>query len=279
MAGAAAANAGTNASGDDRRWGLALRNQLNVFPAVFFRESESRQGRSFALGYLASGIEPLLVALVLAILFSVLSRNAPYGRSLMLFLATGVFPIYLFIHTSLRMRQSVGLGKRRVRYPLERPLDHVFVNAVLHLMTSSAMAVLFFGGLYLLGVPEALPEKPLVAFEALLTVFLLGLGMGLTNSVIVRILPIWDVFWPVVVRLALHFSGLFYVVAFLPPNVRGYFAYNPLLHGTNWFRHAFYPFYPDLVSNENYVLMWAFSLFTFGLLLEAGTRNFLEAKE
>ena len=268
-----------SSAGDDRRWGVALRNQLNVLPAVFFRESESRQGRSFALGYLASGIEPLMVALVLAILFSVLSRNAPYGRSLMLFLGTGVFPIYLFIHTSLRMRQSVGLGKHRVRYPLERPLDHVLVNSVLHLMTSLVTAILFFAGLYWLGVPEAIPERPIIALEAVLTIFMLGLGMGLTNSVVVRIFPVWDVIWPVVVRLALHFSGLFYVVAFLPPNVRGWFAFNPLLHGTNWFRHAFYPFYPDLVTDEYYVLMWAFGLLTFGLLLEAGTRKFLEARE
>jgi capsular polysaccharide transport system permease protein len=268
-----------SSSGDERRWDLALRNQLNVLPAVLFRESESRRGRSFALGYLASGIEPLLVALVLAILFSVLDRDAPYGRSLMLFLGTGVFPIYLFIHTSLRMRQSVGLGKHRVRYPLERPLDHVLVNSVLHLITSVITAVLFFGGLYVLGVSEAVPEKPLVAIVALLTVFMLGLGMGLTNSVIVRIVPVWDVIWPVVVRLVLHFSGLFYVVAFLPPHIRFWFDFNPLLHGTNWFRHAFYPFYPDLVTDELYVLMIAFGFLTFGLLLEAGTRNFLEARE
>ena len=261
------------------RWTVALRNQLNVLPAIFFREAESRNGRRFAMGYLAAGIEPLTIAVVLAVLFSVLARNPPYGRSIMLFLGTGVFPIYLFFHTAVRMRAPLGAGRHRLRDPLERPLDHIVVLGLLHFVISMMVAVLFFAGLYAVGIKAALPENPIIAFEALSTIFLLGMAMGIVNSVVVRMLPIWDLIWPAIARTALHLSGLFYVVAFMPPKIRWYFELNPLLHGTNWFRHAFYPFYPQIASSSTYVLATAFGLLTFGLLLEAGTRHYLEGTE
>lgn len=267
------------ASPGDRRWDLALRNQWNVLPAIFFRDADSRHGRRFLLGYLASGIEPLSIVLVLGFLFSVLARSTPYGRSLLLFLGTGVFPIYLFIHTSVRMRQSLGIGKHRVRFPIERPLDLVLVHALQHFLMNLLVAALFFSALYALGVNAAMPESPLIAFNALCAIFLFGLAMGIANSVIARMLPIWDLIWPAIARTTLHFSGLYYVAAYLPPTIRWYFQFNPVMYGTNWFRQAFYPFYPDFASDHGVLLMSGLSALTLGLLLEAGTRRYLEAKE
>lgn len=257
----------------------ALRSQVNVFSGLFFREAEMRRGRSFALGYLASGIEPLIIVATIGLLFSVLSRTPPYGKNLMLFLGTGVFPIYLFIHTSMRIRQPLGAGLHRLRYPVEQPLDHIAVHAVLHILSSASMALLFFAGLYWSGVSAARPFDPLLAIEALATIFLLGLAMGLFNSVVARILPLWDVIWPAFARASLHFSGPYFVAAYLPPTIRWYFGLNPVLHGVNWFRHAFYPFYPDQMTSPSYILLFALGMLALGMLLEAGTRRYLEDKE
>jgi capsular polysaccharide transport system permease protein len=261
------------------RWNIALRNQINVLPAIFYRDADSRHGRSFLLGYVASAIEPLSIVLVLGFLFSILARHTPYGRSLLLFLGTGVFPIYLFIHTSVRMRQSLGIGKHRVRFPIERPLDLVFIHAIQHFLMNLVVAALFFWALYSFGIEAALPQDPLMAISALCAIFLFGLAMGIVNSVIARILPIWDLVWPAIARTTLHFSGLYYVAAYLPPSLRWIFAFNPVLHGTNWFRRAFYPFYPQFASDKLVLLMAGLTMLTFGLLLESATRQYLEAKE
>jgi len=257
-----------------------LRNQANVLSALFFREAEMRHGQSFALGYLASAIEPLVIIGTIGLLFSALAHTPPYGDSLWLFLGTGVFPIYLFIHTSLRLRQPLNAGAQRLRFPIERPFDHIAVHSLLHLLSSAFVAILFFGALYYIGgVNSAIPENPLIAIEALAAVLLFGIATGICNAVIARLFPFWDVIWPAIARGALHFSGPYFVAAYLPPDSRWYFGLNPMIHGVDWFRHAFYPFYPNQLDNHLYLLEAAALLLVFGLLLEAGTRRYLEEKD
>lgn len=258
----------------------ALSSQYNVFSALLFREAETRHGQSFALGYIAAGVEPLVIVATIGVLFSALSRTPPYGHSLLLFLGTGVFPIYLFIHTSLRIRQPLNVLAHRNRFPIERPLDHLIVHAVIHIVSSAAVAALFFLGLYWFGgVEAAIPYDPLTAVAALATLFLLGLATGIFNAVLARVVPVWDVVWPAIARASLHFSGPYFVAAYLTPSHRYYFGLNPVMHGVNWFRRAFYPFYPQALTDPLYVLMVALVLFTLGLLFEAGTRRYLEEKE
>ena len=166
----------------DPRGKRALRTQRNVLSALFYREADMRHGRSFALGYIASAIEPLIIVATIGVLFSTLGRTPAYGKNLMLFLATGVFPIYLFIHTSMRLRQALTPGSHRWRYPVEQPLDHVLVHAVLHILSSALVAILFFVGMYYAGVSAAKPWNSIVALEALAVIFLFGAAMGIINS-------------------------------------------------------------------------------------------------
>ncbi|MBX9664029.1 ABC transporter permease [Novosphingobium sp.] len=259
---------------------LALRNQYNVLSALLFREAGMRHGQNFTLGYLASGIEPLVIVATIGLLFSALSRTPPYGSSLLLFIGTGVFPIYLFIHTSLRLRQPLNAVAQRQRFPIERPFDHILVHALLHLVSSAVVAIGFFASLYLFfGVNAAIPGDPVTAIAALLVVLMLGIATGILNSVIARIIPAWDLLWPAIARASLHFSGPYFVAAYLPPDSRWYFALNPVIHGVNWFRHAFYPFYPNQLTDYGYIVTFTVVLLFFGLLLEAGTRRFLEEKD
>ncbi|KPF89071.1 ABC transporter permease [Novosphingobium sp. AAP93] len=259
---------------------LALRTQFNVLSALLFREAGMRNGQNFTLGYLASGFEALVFIATIGLVFSALSRTPPYGSSLLLFIGTGVFPIYLFIHTSLRLRQPWSAVSRRQRFPIERPFDHILVHTVLHLLSSALVAIFFFGGLYMFyGVRAAVPSDPVTAVVSLLVVLMLGVATGICNSVIARIIPVWDLLWPSIARATLHFSGPYFVAAYLSPNVRWYFGLNPVTHGVNWFRHAFYPFYPNELTDHVYIMTFTAVLLFFGLLLEAGTRQYLEEKD
>ena len=260
-------------------WPRALAAQRRVLSALFFREAETRRGRRFAVGYLALGIEPLLVVGTIGLVFEVLGRNAPYGNSLILFIGTGVFPVYLFIHTSMRLRGALAPGSHRKRYPIETSLDHIVAHGLLHVISTLLVAFAFFAGLYLWGVREALPWNPLITLLALSVVFLFGVGAGIINSVVARLFPLWDTMWPAVARGSLHFSAPYFMAAFLPPNIRQYFAMNPVLHAVNWFRSSFYFFYPNQLTNPLYPLAVAITMIVVGLLLEAGTRSYLETKE
>lgn len=263
----------------DGLWTRALRTEMRVLSALVFREAETRRGRRFAMGYLATGIEPLMVVLTIGMVFYTINRQAPYGTSLILFIATGVFPIYLFIHTSMRLRSALAPGSHRKRYPIETSLDHILVHAALHFISIGVVTVLFFAGMYWWGVNDALPWDPLTALMAAAIVFLFGVGAGIINAVIARLFPLWDTLWPALARGSLHFSGPYFVAAYLAPNIRWYFAINPVIHAVNWFRDAFYFFYPNELTEPLYPLTCAIVMIVLGLLLEAGTRSYLEDKE
>jgi capsular polysaccharide transport system permease protein len=98
-------------------------------------------------------------------------------------------------------------------------------------------------------------------------IFIFGLGVGLMNSVIGEYVPIWAGLWSALARGLMHFSAIFFVPDYLPPKLRELFAPNPVLHGVSWFRHAFYPTYPNMTCNHNYLILCALISLPIGLLM------------
>lgn len=270
------------AAGDyDGKAGLlpALRIQWRVLVGLFLREAEARRGRTFALGFAASALEPLIIIGAITTLFYLVNRQAGYGSSMLVFVGTGVFPVYLFIHTSMKIREPMA-GGTVGRFPVETPIDHVIVHAFLHLITSVSVAVLFFGGVYIYAdQPLAIPFDIPNAMAALGAVFLLGLAMGIFNSVLARMIPFWNTAWPGIARAAIHFSGMYFVADYLPPVERKYFALNPILHGVSWFRSAFYPTYPKVLNDHGYILMMSLIAVTLGLLMERQFRRLMAEED
>ncbi|WP_174300272.1 ABC transporter permease [Caulobacter sp. S45] len=262
------AKAGGRPVSSNRTASNAILYQYRVLVALFFREAQVRRGAAFALGYMAAGLEPIIIVVAISLLFTALGRQPGYGISLLVFIGTGVFPIYLFIHTSMRLREPFA-NEGQGRLPIEGTLDHVFVHALLHLLATAVVTTGFFAFLYLvLGQKEALPFDLAEALEALGAIFIFGVAMGMVNSVIARLLPIWNSIWPGVARAAIHFSGMYFIADFLTPDIRRYFAFNPILHGVNWFRTAFYPTYPTNIDNHVYIVLSSGVAITIALLLE-----------
>jgi capsular polysaccharide transport system permease protein len=244
----------------------ALQVQARALAALFLRESLTRRSRALPLG-LTAWVEPFVAVAEITLFFSLIERHPPYGESLLLFVGTGVFPVYMFAHTVRTMRgpmSSSWFG----RLPIETPLDIGTVHAVLQFIGSATVAFVYFLGLYLLGVKAAAPANLWAAIDALLAIFSLGVAVGVFNAMLARFFPLWDTLWPPIARASLHFSGMYYVADYLTPNIRQYFALNPLIHAVNWFRHAFYPFYPSVLDNHVYPLAAAAVTMLLSLCME-----------
>jgi capsular polysaccharide transport system permease protein len=252
----------------------ALRNQMIVLAALILREAEMKNGRAFAFGFVLAMFEPLVIIGAICLLFHLIDRAPIYGSSMVLFVATGVFPVYLFIYTSGRVHEPLQTAHIGC-YPVERPLDGVVAHATLHAVSSSVVAVLFFVVLHACGIDDALPYDYGRAVGALATIYGFGVGMGLVNTVVGRILPVWGSVWPALSRASVHFAGIYYVVDFFPPHIRAYFAANPMLHAVEWFRTAFYPFYPTVTVNPDYLIAGMLISLFVGLCLERACRPLL----
>jgi capsular polysaccharide transport system permease protein len=250
----------------------ALTVQRRVLVALFMREAGMRRGQAYGLGWLLGAVEPLLIIGVVGSLFSITNHAPAYGSNMLLFVGTGVFPMYIFLYTSIRVREPVALAHAG-RYPTELPLDEIAVHAALHLIATMIVAIAFFGGLALLGVHDAIPSDVPTLIASSSTLFAFGVGMGIVNAAIARIIPFWSIAWSALVRILFHFSGLYFVVDYFTPNARWFFEINPLTHGLNWFRHAFYPFYSNAASDSHFVLACALAALFFGLTTERVLRR------
>jgi capsular polysaccharide transport system permease protein len=247
--------------------------QFRVLSALFLREGESRRGKGFAFGFVAAALEPLIIIIAISTLFYLLDRQAGYGASLLVFVGTGVFPVYVFIHTSMRIREPLA-GTEVGRFPVETSLDHVLIHAILHLISTVTVAFLFFGVVfYVFHDRQAIPCDWVNVIGAIGANFMLGVSMGIFNSVIAKLVPFWNTVWPGISRAAIHFSGMYFVADFLPPVHRKFFAINPILHGVSWFRTGFYPTYPRILDNHNFIIMTSAITMTLGLLLERQFRR------
>jgi capsular polysaccharide transport system permease protein len=245
----------------------AAYNQLRVIGALLLREAGMRGGKSLAFGFISDAVEPLMIIAVICFFRWVLGSQAKYGTDVVLFTATGVFPSWTFVRTSVYVSKPVA-HTENPHYPIETNLDRILAAAVLHLINTTLCAMAFFTWLYNgYHDPMAMPYSLWQAIQAMFILFTFGLGVGLTNSVIGEYVPVWSGLWAAVARGLMHFSAIFFVADFLPPNLRALFAPNPVLHGVNWFRHAFYPTYPNVLDNHQYIMVCTLVALPIGLLM------------
>jgi len=221
-------------------------------------------------------LEPvLLIAIMTLGWWFVARRNgSPLGGPPVLYYATGFFSLYFFIYLSNRMRRSIPSSAKR--FPIERRLDHMIVHIVLKTFDYIILGLVLFGAIYVLFTPQAVPHDFLYLIQASACIMMLGFGWGVVNLVMARIWSFWLYLLPAVNRSLMLFSGAIFLVEFLTPTTRHVLSYNPVLHAIAAFRRAFYPNYPNLVLDMNYLFYCAVFALALGLVLERATRR-LEA--
>jgi capsular polysaccharide transport system permease protein len=240
--------------------------QLRVLAAVFSREIDVQSGR-IAFGFVLEILEPLFHIGVICLWHYMLRVQPVYGSSIVLFISTGIYPIFVFVHLSSRVRAtSVSAGHRR--FPIEGPLDFIISGTGMIMFAYVLVGIVLFVGLAIFSTAQAIPFEFSVILESVLALACLGFGIGLCNAVIQRLTPIWHYFWGAIARALILFSGALYVADFLPVHLREVLAWNPVLHAVELFRQGFYPYYPTLIYDGDYMWGCALAPIVVGLCLQ-----------
>jgi capsular polysaccharide transport system permease protein len=103
---------------------------------------------------------------------------------------------------------------------------------------------------------------------------LLGAGLGLINLVIARFAPAWPMIIRIAMRGMLLLSGVIHIPDFFSPGVRAWLAWNPILHGIDWFRLGIYGRYPILLLDQFYLMKCAVILLFIGLVADRATLRY-----
>ncbi|MDT3376751.1 ABC transporter [Labrys neptuniae] len=251
----------------------AFERQRRVISAVMLRNVRTRFF-GHGLGYIVAVGWPISHILLLIAIFSITGRAAPYGESVILFIATGTVPFMVFSYLSRFMMVNLVSTRPLLSLPGVRMLDVLIAGAILEIL-SSAFVIIF---MIILGITfdvPILPQDITTAFCALGASILLGCGMGVINSVIVAAVPMWMTGYSLLIIGVWASSGVVFVADTIPEPYRSMLAYNPALQTVEWMRSAYYTGYGQLVLDKPYTIAVGLVSLVGGLALERVLRNYV----
>ena len=250
---------------------LAFRRYASVIIALLRREEmERRTDPAESLMELA---EPCLLIGVISVAHWMLNHSggSPLGGNPVLFYATGFMGDYFFIYISRTMRAAVDSPNRR--YPVEQRLDHIFVHILVSTADYLVVGTLVFTVIYFEFDTHALPYDISSVLEACISIVMFGFGWGVLNLILRKIWWPWQYLYGPTRRVMMFFSGVFFVLDYLPPTTRYILSLNPMAHTIILLRKGFYVSQPTYVLDTGYMFRCAIVVVIVGLLLERATRR------
>jgi len=250
---------------------------LSVWRALFLREAVSRLARKPAEWFWVFA-EPIgHIAFLMWIFVIGLRQRQIVGADTSVFIMLGVLAFFLPRNLMTRTITSAGsdalYGYRQVK-----PVDIVITRVALESLLWCMLFLIVCSGAALLGFPVAVVD-PLGALLALGALWLAGIGLALTLSVVANLSAPAGHFIRMCIGPLYLFSAIVFPSAGVPITMRDTMLLNPLVHGVESLRLAFMPAYKvppgiDLL----YLTQFAFVLIFLGLVLHSSFENSLRAK-
>ncbi len=245
--------------------GSALTIQARVVGALILRELHTRFGRH-NIGFLWLMIEPMMLAggVTIGHLLGV-NVQMPRGMNATQFWITGYAPWVLFRSIILRADSAIHANRTLLYHRIVTLFDIHLARATL----DGAATVLSLS--ILLGVTAAfgvgtLPQRPLLLILALVLLWLLAFGLSLLYCAWAEVSHIAEKVIHPTIYILLPFSGVFYLIDWIPSFYHPYLLLVPIPHlielvREGQFGDSFHSPYIDI----SYVLSWCLLANFFGL--------------
>lgn len=247
-----------------------LKRQYNVVSALVLRDLQTRFDRAamyvFAIGW------PLAHIAVVVAIYRIIGARVWLGTDPILFFALGVLPFILFTYPCRWVAQAIPDNRILLQIPRVQTIDLILSRVILECVTAFAVTFVCIGALVLIG-SSFKPFDPLDLIAALGASLLLGIGAGIAFGVLVAIKQRTLIVVLMFNILLYSLSGLVFLPGNLPAEIRDGLSWNPMMHGVEWVREAYYGDYQSIVLNKSYLLATGFALLLAGLLAERMLRG------
>ncbi|WP_428033899.1 ABC transporter permease [Amphritea sp.] len=238
-----------------------------VWYALFMREALSRTtGDRFAWFWML--VEPIAMIVVMLSLRGMIAGGRHIaGAEFIPWMLVGLMGFYLFrenLQCSLGAMQGY---KGLFAYRQVKSTDPVFVRCFLEGMLKTFILVLFIFAGVLLDI-DLIADDPLFALFCWFSLWCLGVGAALTFSAVSELVPEAGKIVRITSMPLLILSGVIFPLNYLPFWVQEYLLWNPIVHGLELLRMAFFENYRHVAGVDmGYLWLWNFCLIAFGLML------------
>ncbi|MEE9387259.1 MAG: ABC transporter permease [Paracoccaceae bacterium] len=226
-------------------------SQANVIGALVLREIRARYGRN-RLGFFWAIIGPFAHIGVLAAIFSLTMRsNPPLGGNYFFYYYTGVIPFLLLNQVISQCGHAIMGNRGLLQLPDITPTDILISKAIVELFTM-AIVIIIFGLIFTaLGLP-GIPDRAGPVLAAFAMTWGLGLGLGAIYASFLEFGKLVETVFTVLVRATYITSGIFFLPATVPENLRGFLYWHPFVHLVDLGRAGYYPFYDGATTSPIY---------------------------
>jgi len=242
----------------------AMQTQARVVWALMLRETISRYG-DYKIGFLWAFIEPLLTVTVFVGLFSAMRSDSPGGIELVPFMLTGIVSFSLFRDPLTQMQSAISQSKSMLAFPQVTTFDVLISRAMMEISIATFVLAFTLSLAHLFGWKSDI-EHPLELLAALGLLATLGVGFGFLFASLEPIIPSIKQMSSLLMGRPLFLSsGLFFTAESVPPQVREYLLFNPLLHCMELIRTSYFHEFDSPHGSWSYAAGWAFGVLAVGL--------------
>lgn len=243
-----------------------------VIYAIMLRDIRTRFGQT-RLGYFWAIMEPITHLMTLGTVFYAVNHSPPpVGDNMFLFYITGLVPFLMFSHVSHDVMSASEANNVMLQLPIVKRTDIMMAHALRQFATEICVGIIIFSIAALLGERGA-PADPMTAMMAITVLWLLAVGVGAFNLVILEAFPSYETLYASLIRLLYVASGIYFSPISMPDWARDILVWNPILQGIEFFRSGFFPQYDPHWVDLNYLLIWVVASIGIGFALERALRS------
>jgi capsular polysaccharide transport system permease protein len=212
--------------------------QLRVVGALIIREIYTRYGRE-SLGFAWIIAEPLVFAIPVLVVWSVVRNSVEHGVALMPLLWSGYLPLLLFRHVGGRMLFIIRANAGLLYHARVTIFDIFLARFLLELGSNVAAAAVSFMFFYMLGELDAPRDLPMLYLGYFFMAWWSG-AIGLVVAAGCERSDWIEKIWQPYSYLFMFFSGFFFLSAWLPPRLRELALLQPYFNAYEMIRQGMF---------------------------------------
>ncbi|WP_404463361.1 ABC transporter permease [Vreelandella aquamarina] len=250
----------------------------SVWYAMFMREAISRT-MSDRMGWFWMIFEPVaFIAIMVGIRSFIRGDKLIANAEFIPWMVAGMMGFFLVREGMLRGMGAIDANSALFAYRQVQPVDPVLVRNFLEGMLRTFVFLLFIVGGLLLGM-DMYPDNAIRVVAAWLSLWSLGIGLGLVTSVLATMIPEIGRIIRMLSLPLLIISGVMFPLNQLPHWLLEYLMLNPIPHALETLRLGFFENY-KIIHGTSMTYFWlvTLSLNALGLIMHLRFVDRLKAK-